>query len=158
MSEFKDRSEQDRRQMNRKWGELANKMGTLVEDIVAPNLPRVAKEVFDCPEPSFFTLRPRKRKGLETLELDALVVCEKVVLLNETKSSLNCRDVDDLAAKLEVFSQFFPEYEGLPVAGVLASLSVDPTVVQYATKRQILVLGMGDETMVVLNPEAMSGS
>ncbi|MGA7878567.1 MAG: hypothetical protein WCA08_23105 [Desulfoferrobacter sp.] len=86
MREFKDRSEQDRRQMNRKWGELANKMGTLIEDIVAPNLPRVAKEVFDCPEPSFFTVHPRKRKGSGTLELDALVVCEKVVLLSQFKT------------------------------------------------------------------------
>jgi hypothetical protein len=32
------------------WGELANKMGTLVEDIVAPNIPRIAKRYFGAEE------------------------------------------------------------------------------------------------------------
>ena len=30
------------------WGELANKMGTVVEDIVAPSVRRLAREVFEC--------------------------------------------------------------------------------------------------------------
>jgi len=31
---------------DRKWGDLVNKMGTLVEDMVAPNIPGVAEEYF----------------------------------------------------------------------------------------------------------------
>ncbi|HOK20331.1 MAG TPA: hypothetical protein PK188_07565, partial [Thermosynergistes sp.] len=34
-------------EMNRRWGELANKMGTLVEDIVYPELPFALKRRFD---------------------------------------------------------------------------------------------------------------
>ena len=34
--------------MNKRWGDLANRMGTLVEDIVAPSVRRLAREVFDC--------------------------------------------------------------------------------------------------------------
>ena len=34
-------------EMNRRWGELANKMGTLVEDIVYPGLPLALKRRFD---------------------------------------------------------------------------------------------------------------
>ena len=36
--------------MNERWGNLANKMGTLVEDIDAPSVRRQAREVFDCGE------------------------------------------------------------------------------------------------------------
>ena len=36
--------------MNKRWGELANKMGTVVEDIVAPSIRRLAREMFDCGE------------------------------------------------------------------------------------------------------------
>ena len=36
--------------MNKRWGELANKMGTVVEVIVAPSVRRLAREVFDCGE------------------------------------------------------------------------------------------------------------
>ena len=40
----------ERQEMNKRWGELANKMGTVVEDIVAPSIRRLAREMFDCGE------------------------------------------------------------------------------------------------------------
>ena len=43
--------------MNQRWGELANKMGTVVEDIVAPSIQRLALDVFDCGEPQYFGTR-----------------------------------------------------------------------------------------------------
>jgi hypothetical protein len=42
---FKDELHEDRREMNRKWGDLANKLGTMVEDLVYPSLPRVIQQV-----------------------------------------------------------------------------------------------------------------
>jgi hypothetical protein len=47
MSEFKDQTQRDRREMNRKWGDLANKLGTMVEDLVYPSLARVVRESLD---------------------------------------------------------------------------------------------------------------
>lgn len=76
------------KRMNRQWGELANKMGTLVEDIVAPNLPRVAAELLGCACPEFFALRVVRHLGGETREYDVLVVCPDAVLVNENKSKL----------------------------------------------------------------------
>jgi hypothetical protein len=88
------------------------------------------------------------------MELDALLVCKGVALINETKSSLNNRDVDGLAAKLETFDDFFPEYAGKRCVGIIASLYIDESVVRYATSQKILCMGMKDDTMRVLNPEA----
>jgi hypothetical protein len=156
MREFKTESERDRREMNRKWGELANKMGTMVEDLVAPNLPRVARELLGCSQVELFAVRMKRRRGSATLELDALVICPELVLINETKSRLMPGDVDDLDAKLSAFWDFFPEYGTRRCVGILASLSVDDSVVRYATRRKILAMGMGDATMEVLNPEAAS--
>src|SRR2546425_5660979 len=34
-----------RLQVQKQWGEIANKLGTFVEDIVAPNVPRLGKEI-----------------------------------------------------------------------------------------------------------------
>lgn len=154
MGTFKTQAEQDRKAMNRKWGELANKMGTMVEDLVAPSLPRVARELFKCKQPELFAVRMRKRKQTRTAELDVLLVCPDVVLVNETKSKLNSRDVDDLLSKEPAFRDCFPEYAGRRWVLVLASLYVDPAVVRYATRNKVLVMGMADETMEVLNPEA----
>ena len=46
MREFKEEAERDRRRMNKAWGDLANKLGTTVEDVVAPNIPRIGREEF----------------------------------------------------------------------------------------------------------------
>ena len=58
---FKEEMNEDRKKMYKMWGELANKMGTLVEDIVAPNIPRIAKEYFGAEELDFFGVRISKR-------------------------------------------------------------------------------------------------
>src|SRR5438309_792088 len=34
-----------RLQAQKQWGEIANKLGTFVEDIVAPNIPRIGREI-----------------------------------------------------------------------------------------------------------------
>ena len=72
MSEFKDETVRDRKRMNKQWGDLANRLGTLVEDIVAPNLPRVASELLGCEHPSLFALRVVRHWQGETREYDAL--------------------------------------------------------------------------------------
>lgn len=45
---------------NKRWGELANRLGTVVEDIVAPNLPTIAQLYFGCKEIDFFGLRIKR--------------------------------------------------------------------------------------------------
>ena len=155
MREFKDETRRDRQRMNKQWGDLANRLGTLVEDIVAPNLPRVAAELLDCLNPSLFAVRVVRHWGEETREYDALVVCEDAVLINETKSKLQPAHVDAFVAKLEEFPRIFPEYAGRRVVGVLASLASEAGVVALATRRGVAVMAMGEETMQVVNPEAV---
>jgi hypothetical protein len=155
MTAFKDEAERDRKRMNKQWGELANKMGTLVEDIVAPNLPRVAAELLGCECPELFSLRVVRHLAGETREYDALVVCPDAVLVNETKSKLLSAHVEPFLAKLAERPRIFPDYAGRRVVGVLASLAVDAGVVALASRHGIAVMAMGDETMEVLNPEAV---
>jgi hypothetical protein len=155
MSVFKDETVRDRKRMNKQWGDLANRLGTLVEDIVAPNLPRVASELLGCEHPSLFALRVVRHWQGETREYDALVVCDNAILVNETKSKLLAAHVDAFLAKLEELPLVFPEYAGRPVVGVLASLAIDAGVVAYATRCGVAVLAMGEDTMEILNPEAV---
>lgn len=156
MVRFRDESERDRKRMNKQWCELANRLGTLVEDIVAPNLPRVAAELFGCPMPDFFAVRVRRRFDGETREYDALLACARVVLVNETKSQLREGHLDDLLAKLAELPRVCPEYADRRLVGILATLYPESGVVHRATAKGVLVMGMGDETMQVLNPEAVA--
>jgi len=155
MRVFKDETVRDRQRMNKQWGDLANRLGTLVEDILAPHLPRVAAELLGYTEPSLFALRVVRHWQGETREYDALVVCEDAVLVNETKSKLQAAHVDTFLAKLAELPLVFPEYAGRRLVGVLASLAVDEGVVAVATRRGVAIMATGEDTMQVLNPEAV---
>ena len=155
MLAFKDENRRERQRMNKQWGDLANRLGTLVEDIVAPNLPRVAAELFSCPVADLFGVRVVRRFGDETREYDALLVCPEVVLVNETNSRLTDAHVEGILERIAEIPRVFPEYADRRAVGVLASLYPDASVVRRATRRGVLVMGMGEETMQVLNPEAL---
>jgi hypothetical protein len=141
--------------MYKQWGDLANRLGTLVEDIVAPNLPRVAAELFSCPVADLFGVRVVRRFGGETREYDALLVCPEVALVNETKSRLADAHVEGILERLAEIPRVFPEYADRRAVGILASLDPDVSFVRCAKRRGVLVMGMGDETMHVLNPEVV---
>jgi hypothetical protein len=76
-------------------------------------------------------------------------------LVNETKSRLTDAHVEGILERLAEIPRVFPEYADRRAVGVLASLYPDASVVRRATRRGVLVMGMGDETMHVLNPEAL---
>jgi hypothetical protein len=65
MRQSRERSEKEmqdfKAEMNKKWGELANRLGTPAEDFVAPNIPFIAQKYFGCPEEAeFFMVRCKK--------------------------------------------------------------------------------------------------
>ena len=150
----------ERQEMNKRWGELANKMGTVVEDIVAPSIRRLAREVFDCGELRQFWTRmsaTRSDDRSRTREFDALYVGTRAVLLNETKSSPRASDARRFAEFLESgeFARYFPQYRELPIVPAFSSLSIPDDLVTYLTRRGIYAIAMGDEAMQALNLEAV---
>ena len=152
MKEFKDESRQANREMNRRWGELANKMGTLVEDLVAPSLPRIVQELLGQEVTDLSVRRKRRLADGRTWDFDAIAVTTGgIVGLNSTKSSLRSVDVDHFARELAAFREFFPEYAAFPVVGILASLAVEESVLNYAERQGLVVLGVGDQIMEIKN-------
>ncbi len=144
------------KEMNKRWGELANKMGTVVEDIVAPSVRRLARELFDCGEERYFATRvsvhcsddPSRHR-----EFDALYVGTRAVLLNETKSSPRSDDAKAFVDFLQrqEFGRYYPQYRQLPIVPAFSSLSLADDLVTFLTRRGIYALAMGDQAMRVLN-------
>ena len=148
------------RAMNKRWGELANKWGTVVEDIVAPSVRRLALEVFDCGEMEFFSprvTRVRSDDRSRQREFDALYIGTKGVLLNETKSAPRSRDVQSFARFLRSgeFALYFPECRHLPVVPVFSALHIPDDMVTNLTRNGIYALVMGDYAMQVANLDAV---
>ena len=157
--QMRQQSEQElreyRRESNQKWGELANRLGTVAEDIVAPNLPRIAREQFGCPdEPDDFMVRRQIRHHVEKSkqrEFDVIVVYPDKVFINETKATVRMNYIEDFIAILADIHGYFPEYQGKTIIPIFAGLSFPENLIRYLTKHKIYALGMGEETMELLN-------
>ena len=159
MSEYKEWSRNQIKTMNRQWGDLANRMGTLAEDLVAPSVPRILRDYVGCPESGveFMTVRFRGKKPTgEMQEFDVLAGCGNTLLINETKTTLRPKDVDGFVAMLAQAREFIPEYAGRRIVGVLASFYIDPTLTRYGERQGLIMLGATDGIMEVLNSPEFS--
>ena len=95
--------------------------------------------------------RKRKLPDGEVREYDAIAVTAELVCLNSTKSTLRSADVDRFVEEIDSFREFFPEYQRLPLVGILASLAVEESVLNYAEKQGFVVLAVGDQVMEIKN-------
>ena len=151
LREFKDDMKQQNREMNMKWGQMAKKLGTITEDLVAPGIPRIVTEEYGL-EVTFLGIRMKKKlRDGRIKEYDAIAVAGECVFVDETKSTLDSEDVKDFIKDIQEFRDFFPEYKKNKVIGILASLYADEGVIRYAEKSGFLVLAAGDKLMEVKN-------
>jgi hypothetical protein len=160
MAEFKNEQRRETREMNRKWGELANKMGTMVEDIVLPNLPGILREHFGVEETVMTAPRIRRRHPHDrsrSREFDAIVVSEDTVFINETKATVRPTDIERFGETYREVLEYFPEYANYTVVPIMSSLYIPPETVAELTKRRIFAMAMGDDNMELLNAGEIEG-
>jgi len=156
MRAFKNEVNEDRKRMNKMWGELANKMGTLVEDIVAPNIAGVARRYFGAEELEDFMIRRRKRNTKDEnkiREFDVIAVWDDKVIINETKSTPRIDYINDFIDVLKEITDYFPEYRDKQIIPIFSSLYLPEDIVDYLTRNKIYAMGMNDDTMDLLNFE-----
>ncbi len=144
----------EKREMNKKWGELANKMGTLVGDIIAPNIQRLACELFDVGDLVDFSefrsiTHPTDKSRFK--DFDALFIGSRGIILNETASTVRQSYIDEFIAFIPTVFEYLPEHKGKKVIPVFSSLYIPEQFVRYLTANKIYAMAMGDETMEILN-------
>lgn len=161
MREFKDEMREDRKKIYKKWGEIANKMGTVVEDIVAPNIPSVVKQYFHCKDMEFFGLRVIKRDikdKANSREFDIVAVFDDKLLINETKTTPRIDYIDVFKETLAEIYDYFPEYSGKKIIPIFSSLYIPDKVAMYLTKMKIYAMAMKDDSMELLNYEGIAAN
>jgi hypothetical protein len=140
-----------KRDMDKKWGDLANKLGTILEDIIAPNLRRLAREHFHLAEIQDFMIRRSHALAGKETEFDAIVVGPTAVILGEAKSKPSLQCADEFALKAAGFFDHFPEYKGRTLIRVLGSWTIPEPVIARLTALGIYALRMGEDTMEPAN-------
>ncbi|MCB0093191.1 MAG: hypothetical protein KDE54_35125, partial [Caldilineaceae bacterium] len=147
-------------EINKKWGELSNKMGTMAEDLVAPSIERILKETVGCPDNQVewqaVRIKARHQNSGQQREFDVVAVCGDYLLVNETKSYLRPEDLPEFVNLLTEVRDYFPQYKEKQVIGSIGSLYVDSSLVRRGERLGLIVLGMGEHLMQVLNTPEFS--
>ena len=143
-----------RKDFNKKWGELSNRLGTIVEDVIFPATKPVLEKYFKCEITDIDMNRKRKKDNLKD-EFDVIAVSDpcKTVYLIEVKATPKIEYVNDFKdKKVERFKTLFPEYNNYKLVLIFASLRIDEDVVNYLTKNKIYAMAYKEwEYMDILN-------
>ena len=145
-------------ELNKKWGDLANKLGTVVEDIVAPNIPTIAKKYFKVEQiqrlmVNLYIESESLKKGKE---FDLILVAKGLVILNETKTTVRQNYLEEFIQSLPEFFEFFPELKGRKLIPIFSSMSFTQQQLAYLTKHKIYAMSMSGDTMELLNFDEIS--
>lgn len=141
----------------KKWGEMAQRLGTLTEDIFAPGIPYLVKSLGYKVKKRMLDVEYNK-DGMYN-QYDAIVVAEdeagkEVVFVAEVKSQLKVAHFDEFKTKLENLFVYEPAFQG-KVIPVLAAFKIPEDLVNLANKRRVLLVRMGGEYLEPLNPEVV---
>ncbi|MBI3362951.1 MAG: hypothetical protein HY023_17760 [Chloroflexi bacterium] len=138
-------------------GDISSRLGTIVEDIIAPSLRRMVQAELDCGKLETFGYRLERWHPVtnQRREFDVIAAGSKAVLFNQTKATVRPEYAGEFVEflKSREFFVFFPEYRDKPLIPVFSSLYLPDDIVTYLTKQGIYAVAMGDETMQVLNLE-----
>ncbi len=155
MREYKEESRVDRKNMNKKWGELANKMGSVVEDIVAPSLGGIAREYFQVDEFDFFAVRLKKRNSDSSVrrEFDVVAESRDYFFIVETKASPRTEYIRKFIEFVPELESWFPDAKGKKIIPVFASLYLPEDSIKYLTNNNVFAMAMREDNMDLLNPQ-----
>ncbi len=149
MLEFKDWSkkmiEWNKRminRMNKQWGNIANKLGKLVEDIFSPSADIIIQKYFGC-KPNDVSLRRKIVRDGGILEIDIMAVCEKErkFFVFEVKGDPDRQsNIDDFVRKMRRIEEILKEYDGYEKHWIYAGLNMKKETIDKLSKRGIYAL------------------
>ena len=153
----RQQAEKEHRDFNKRMAEISDRVGRFVEDMVHPNATRIARQLFGDDPIETLAIRVKRRHPSDSsrmLELDLLVAGKKYLLIGEAKSTPTVEKTDAFLDKVKDIPAFFPEYADRKVLPLMASISFEPSLLAYFTRKKLCALGFGDETMEILNENA----
>lgn len=161
MIEFKREVRAEQKEMNRRWGEAVNRWGSIAEDLVYPNVPRIARERFGAEEFETLGLRVKRKHAMlagRMREFDSIAAWPGSFLIVEVKATLRPEYLKDFAAFVkrgEVWD-YFPEYRSRRLIPIFASFSLPESDLAYLTSERIYGMALGDSTMEIMNFDAIA--
>jgi hypothetical protein len=157
MRDFRNRTEADmkkfQRELREEAGRVDNKMGTLVEHMIAPGIPGIAKTYFGDDDLISFSIRVRRKSmsGPRKREFDVIAFSEKNFYVTETKSDPKPELAKKFAESLPELPDYFPECRDKNIIPIFSSLFIPENVKTFLSRRGIYAMGLHEDAMDLLN-------
>lgn len=146
--------------MNKQWGNLANKLGTLVEDIFIPSIDIAIEKYFNC-SPDIIERKKIKKGGKVVIEIDILALCEekKKAFIVEVKASPDyLENIESFIKLLEVAPHYLPEIKGYEVIKLYGGLSMKNETINRLTNLGIYAMVVRGDVLSISNFEELQQS
>jgi hypothetical protein len=154
-SEETDRKFQETSQLlkevTRRIGQLGNRLGEFVEEMVKPALVRLFQARGLQVHRTMQHLVCRDDAGQYRTEVDLLVVDGDTAIAVECKSNLSVEDVDEHLDHLALFKDCWPEYAGYRLLGGVAGVVVPEDVARHAYRQGLYVLAQSGDAVEIRN-------
>ncbi|MHA1912654.1 MAG: hypothetical protein ACTSYA_13285 [Candidatus Kariarchaeaceae archaeon] len=154
MKDFKDESKVSRDEMNVRWGNLANSLGRVVEDLIIPNIDIIIEKCFEEKIQDYYgSLYKRNPITNEGREFDGIITTKSNIFLFEIKSKIT----QEHALKMREFIcsgdffKYFPNYKGKKLIPVMGSLNLKDHQVKMLTEEKILALAIRGDILTFKN-------
>ncbi len=115
----------------------------------------IAKKYFGCVDVDMEAVRFKKRsiKTKQHREFDYILICNDILLINETKSnprSEYAKEFVDFIKSGEIWD-YFEEYKDKKLIPIFSTLHLPNNVLSYLTSNNIYAVAMKGDEMDVLN-------
>lgn len=149
MSEFKSEMSEFKYEINKKWSELAQKMGTVVEDIISPGCESALSRKFKIKINSIVDrMKLKNTHGMEEYDIVAEGNDGKVYMV-EVKSTLRIAHIRETVEKADLLKKLkFPGHEVVPI---LSSLNINESILKHADKSGVYILDLKGDYLEILN-------
>ena len=148
------RSEKEWKEFRKMLGDEANRSGRLVEDVLAPSVSDLFKQLTGWQgdvKPAPRQWRGRNGDPAQMREFDLVAWAGDYFLLLEVKSTISPGDIDRLLEVVKQIREYFPEAAQRRVVAGLASFYMDDSIVTAIERRQLLAVGLSSGLAEFLN-------
>ena len=156
IKDFKTYTQLSFERMNKKWEEAVKKFGTLVEDMVIPNIEFIAEKHFNLKNGRIYTRTKvyNPEDNSSQREFDVIALYPEKIVLVEAKSNPRPEEAKEFIEfiKSREFFEYFPEYKGKELIPIFASFHIPDNVLKKLSKNKIYAMGIKEDTMDILNP------
>lgn len=157
IKDFKTYTQLSFERMNKKWEEAVKKFGTIVEDMVIPNIEFITEKHFNLKNGRIYTRTKvyNPEDNSSQREFDVIALYPNKIVLVEAKSNPKPEEAKEFIEfiKSGEFFEYFPEYKGKELIPIFASFHIPDNVLKKLSKNKIYAMGIKEDTMDILNPK-----